>query len=370
MLMREKSKQISIVKEQSAKTEQVAQKLFGEIRSLIEASRAQVVQTVNSTLVIMYWQIGKLIRTNVLGEERAEYGKQIVATLSRQLMVQYGEGFSRPNLFRMVAFAQAFPKQQIVSTLSRQLSWSHFVEILQCEDELQRMFYAEMCRIERWSVRTLREKIHGMLYERTAISKKPDKLIKQELKSLRDEDKLTPDFVFRDPYFLDFLGLKDTYSEKDLEAAILREIESFILELGIGFSFLARQKRITVDSEDYYIDLLFFHRKLGRLVAIDLKLGAFKAADKGQMELYLRWLEKHEMQPGEELPIGLILCAGKSSEQVELLQLAKSGIRVAEYMTELPPRKLLEKKLHQAIITAREQLAQRMNAKQKRNLLK
>jgi predicted nuclease of restriction endonuclease-like (RecB) superfamily len=204
-----------------------------------------------------------------------------------------------------------------------------------------------------------------MLYERTAISKKPDHLIKQELKSLREEDKLSPDLVFRDPYFLDFLGLKDTYAEKDIEAAILREMESFLLELGVGFSFVARQKRISVDDVDYYIDLLFFHRTLRRLVVIDLKLGAFKAADKGQMELYLRWLEKHEQQTGEHPPIGLILCAGKSTEQVELLRLAKSGIRVAEYMTELPPRKLLEKKLHQAIITAREQLAQRLPEKPK-----
>jgi predicted nuclease of restriction endonuclease-like (RecB) superfamily len=216
-----------------------------------------------------------------------------------------------------------------------------------------------MCRLERWSVRVLEEKISGMLYERTAISKKPAKLIKRELKSLRKEDALTPDLVFRDPYLLNFLGLKDTYSEKDLESAILREIEAFILELGTGFSFVDRQKRITIDSEDYYIDLLFFHRTLRRLVAIELKLDKFKAADKGQMELYLRWLEKHEQKQGEETPMGLILCAGKSSEHIELLQLQKSGIRVAEYMTELPPRKVLEKKLHQAILNARERLTQR-----------
>jgi predicted nuclease of restriction endonuclease-like (RecB) superfamily len=308
---------------------------------------------------MLYWQIGTRIRKGVLGEERAEYGQQIVSTLSQQLVEGYGEGFSKRNLFNMIRFAEAFPQRRIVQTLSAQLSWSHLLELIAQDDPLKREFYTEMCRVEHWSVRTLREKISGMLYERTAISKKPDKLIKQELRSLRDEDKLTPDLVFRDPYFLDFLGLKDTYSEKDLEAAILREMESFILELGAGFSFVARQKRITVDSEDYYLDLLFYHRKLKRLVAVDLKLGAFKAADKGQMELYLRWLEKHETQPGEEPPIGLILCAGKSSEQVELLQLAKHGIRVAEYMTELPPRKLLEKKLHQAIITAREMLAQR-----------
>jgi predicted nuclease of restriction endonuclease-like (RecB) superfamily len=239
------------------------------------------------------------------------------------------------------------------------LGWSHFVEIIPLKDELQRDFYAEMCRVERWSVRTLRQKIGGMLFERTALSRKPGELAKQELAALRDEDKLTPDLVFRDPYFLDFLGLKDTYNEKDLEAAILREMEAFILELGVGFTFLARQKRITVDDTDYYLDLLFFHRKLRRLVAIELKMGKFRAADKGQMELYLRWLEKYEQQEKEESPIGLILCAGKSEEHVELLQLERSGIRVAEYMTELPPRDLLRKKLHEAIILARARLKEK-----------
>jgi len=195
-----------------------------------------------------------------------------------------------------------------------------------------------------------------MLYERTAISKKPDKLIEKDLAVLREEDRLTTDLVFRDPYFLDFLGLKDTYSEKDLETAILREMESFILELGAGFSFVARQKRITVDNEDYYLDLLFFHRKLKRLISIELKLGKFKAAYKGQMELYLRWLEKYENEPGEKTPLGLILCAGKASEQIELLELDKSGIRAAEYMTELPKRELLKQKLHKAVESARKRL--------------
>jgi len=256
----------------------------------------------------------------------------------------------------MIQFAEVFPNKEIVVSLIRQLSWTHFIALIPLKDDLQRDFYAEMCRIERWSVRTLRKKIDGMLYERTAISKKPDKLIEKDLAALREEDKLTTDLVFRDPYFLDFLGLKDTYSEKDLETAILREMESFILELGAGFSFVARQKRISIDSDDYYLDLLFFHRKLKRLIAIELKLGKFKAAYKGQMELYLRWLEKYEKEPGEKTPLGLILCAGKASEQIELLELDKSGIRVAEYMTELPKRELLKQKLHKAVELARKRL--------------
>jgi predicted nuclease of restriction endonuclease-like (RecB) superfamily len=244
-----------------------------------------------------------------------------------------------------------------VSALSTQLGWSHFIELISIDDALKRDFYAEMCRIERWSVRTLRHKIGHLLFERTAVSKKPDELIAADLAALRDEDRMTPDLVFRDPYFLDFLGLTGRYLEEDLEEAILRELEAFILELGSDFTFVARQKRISVDSEDYYLDLLFYHRGLRRLVAIDLKLGKFQAADKGAMELYLRWLEKYDMRPGEEPPLGLILCADKSDEHVELLQLDKSGIRVAQYLTELPPRELLEKRLHDAILLARERLA-------------
>ncbi|MEA3436800.1 MAG: PDDEXK nuclease domain-containing protein [Thermodesulfobacteriota bacterium] len=330
--------------------------LTTDIRRLIETARRNVALTVNASLTILYWQIGNRIRQDILKEKRADYGKKIVATLSQELTKEYGNGFNYTALTRMVRFAEIFPETQIVATLSQQLSWSHFKEILPLKKPFQRDFYTEMCQIERWSVRTLRKKIDGMLYERTAISKKPDKLIKKDLAALREEDKLTPDLVFRDPYFLNFLGLKDTYSEKDLEAAILREMESFILEIGIGFSFVARQKRITVDNEDYYLDLLFFHRKLKRLIAIELKLGKFKAAHKGQMELYLRWLEKYEKEPGEETPLGLILCAGKTSEQIELLQLNKSGIKVAEYMTELPKRELLERKLHKAVELARKRL--------------
>jgi len=330
--------------------------LIGDIRSLIETARHNVAVTVNAGLTILYWQIGNRICQNILKQKRGEYGKEIVATLSQELADDYGNNFNEKNLRRMIQFAEVFSDKKIVVSLIRQLSWTHFIALIPLKNDLQRDFYAEMCRVERWSVRTLRKKIDGMLYERTAISKKPEELVKKELSALREEDRLTPDLVFRDPYFLDFLGLKDTYSEKDLETAILREMESFILELGVSFSFVARQKRITVDNEDYYLDLLFFHRKLKRLIAIELKLGKFKAAHKGQMELYLRWLEKYEKERGEETPLGLILCAGKTSEQIELLQLDNSGIKVAEYMTELPEREMLEQKLHKAVELARKRL--------------
>lgn len=258
----------------------------------------------------------------------------------------------------MVRFAEVFPDPKIVSSLMTQLGWTHFLHIISLDDPLKRDFYAEMCRIERWSTRTLDKKIGSMLFERTALLRKPDKLAAMELKKLREGDKLTPDLVFRDPYLLDFLGLKDTYAEKDIEAAILREMEAFILELGVGFAFLERQKRITLDGDDFYLDLLFYHRHLRRLVAIDLKLEAFKPGDKGQMELYLRWLDRYERKEGEEKPIGLILCAGSKRETIELLDLDRDGIRVASYWTEVMPKKILEQKLHDAVRLARARLEQ------------
>lgn len=323
--------------------------LVADVRSMIEQTRTRVAQVVNQGITLLYWRIGKRIQTEILGNQRAEYGKEILATLSQQLSGEYGKGFNYSALTRMVTFAETFPKSEIVATLSRQLSWSHFKEIIPLKDNLQREFYAEMCRVERWSVRTLRKKLDSMLYERTAISKKPEEVAKAELAELREDDKLTPDLVFRDPYILDFLGLKDRYIEKDLEDAILRELETFLLELGNGFTFQARQLRIPIDSDDFYLDLLFYHRRLKRLIAIDLKLGDFKPEYKGQMELYLRWLTKHEQQHGEEPPLGLILCAGKKEEQIELLELDQSGIHVAEYLTALPPRELLQQKLHTTI---------------------
>jgi len=336
--------------------------LLTDIRQFIEAARQQTAQAVNSALVGMYWHIGRRIRVDVLQNDRAEYGKEIVSTLSAQLTEEFGRGFGRRNIFRMMRFSEYFEDYHIVSALSTQLSWSHFVEILSLDDSLKRDFYAEMCRVERWSVRTLRHKIGLLLFERTAVSKKPVNLIEQDITTLRDEDRLTPDMVFRDPYFLDFLGLSSHHVEKDVEDAILRELEAFILELGSDFAFVARQKRISVDSEDYYLDLLFYHRRLRCLVAIDLKLGKFQAADKGQMELYLRWLEKHDTQPGEEPPLGLILCADKSTEHVELLRLEDSSIRVAQYLTELPSKKILQQKLHKSLELARERLARAKHA--------
>lgn len=333
--------------------------LAADVRSMIAQTRDGVARTVNAGMTLLYWRVGKRIHNEILGEDRAEYGKEIVSTLSRQLVEEFGSGFSEKNLRRMVQFAEEFPDSEIVVSLIRQLSWTHILALIPLKKPLQREFYAEMCRAERWSVRTLRDKIGSMLYERTAISKKPEEVARAELAQLRSDDQLSPDLVFRDPYILDFLGLKDRYLEKDLEDAILRELETFLLELGTGFAFLARQQRIQIDSDDFYLDLLFYHRRLKRLVAIDLKLGDFKAEYKGQMELYLRWLAKNEQQPGEASPLGIIMCAGKKEEQIELLELDQSGIHVAEYLTALPSRELLQQKLHAAIKISRA----RLNAK-------
>jgi predicted nuclease of restriction endonuclease-like (RecB) superfamily len=327
--------------------------IFEDIRKLIEETRQNVATTVNAGLTMLYWKIGKRINLEILKGERAEYGAEIVSSLARQLEAEFGKGFSEKYLRRMIQFSTVFPDEQIVVSLLRQLSWTHFIALIPLNDNLKIEFYAEMCRLERWSVRTLRNKIDSMLFERTALSTKPEELAKLELQQLREEDKLTPDLVFRDPYFLDFLGLKETYQEKDLESAILREMESFILELGVGFAFLDRQKRITIDGTDYYVDLLFYHRHLQRLVVVELKLGEFKPAHKGQMELYLRYLDKYERRTNEEPPIGLILCAGKKHETIELLDLEKSGIKVSSYWTEALPKEQLEKKLHEAVRLAR-----------------
>jgi predicted nuclease of restriction endonuclease-like (RecB) superfamily len=304
-------------------------------------------------MTLLYWNIGERINNEVLKNNRAEYGKEIVVSLARQLTAEFGGGWGDKQLRLCMKFAQTFSDLQIVYTLCRQLSWSHLRLVMFIDDELKRLFYIEMCKLEKWSVRTLRERIQSMLYERTAISRKPEETIKNELILLRDEQKLNPDLVFRDPYFLDFLGLKDTFSEKDLETAIIAELQRFIIEMGSDFAFMARQKRITIDGKDYKIDLLFYHRRLKSLVAIDLKIGEFDAAHKGEMELYLRYLEKHESVEGENSPVGLILCAGKSPEHVELLQLDKSNIKVADYLTQLPSKELLLEKLHKAIEIAR-----------------
>jgi predicted nuclease of restriction endonuclease-like (RecB) superfamily len=319
--------------------------LCKDLTQLIEQSQRQIAIAANSTLTMLFWQVGKRINDDILKRKRAGYGKEIVVTLARQLADKFGRNFEDKNLRRMMQFAEQFSEVEIVVPLARQLSWSHFIILLPIKNWEAKLYYANTSAAEGWGKRELRLQIGSKAYERASIAN-----------TQLNEGSFVPFNTFKDPYVLDFLGLKDDYLEKDLEAAILRELEQFILEIGKGFAFVERQKRMIIDGEDHHLDLLFFHRKLKRLVAIELKIGKFQAKDKGQMELYLKWLDRYEKQEEEERPIGLILCAEKSSEQIELLEMHKDGIMVAEYWTELPPKKELEKRLHQALIAAKESL--------------
>ncbi len=322
--------------------------ILAELRALIEGARQRVAISVNRELVLLYWDLGQRIRVETLGETRAEYGERILPTLSAKLTQEFGGGYGVRNLARMIKFAEQFPQRSIVEKLSETLSWSHFVEILRLPTALEREFYATLCHASRWSVRGLRREIAGALFSRTALSRQGETTIHRDLENLRDEDKWTPDLVFRDPYVLPFLGLNDSFSERDLEAALVREMEWVLLELGEGFAFVARQKRMTIDGRDFYLDLLFYHRHLKRLIAVDLKIGEFEAGFKGQMELYLRWLDKHERASGEEAPIGLLLYTAAGAEQLELLQIGQHDVHVAQYFTRHLPPELLERAIKEA----------------------
>ncbi|MFC7526885.1 YhcG family protein [Parapedobacter sp. GCM10030251] len=328
--------------------------LYNDVCQLIDDTRSRLATTVNAETCLLHWNVGKRIKEDVLYNKRAEYGKEIVKNLADRLTQRYGKGWSDRKLLHCIRAAYTFTEDEIVYALRIQLSWTHLRSLMFIDDGLKRTFYMEMARLEHWDTRTLDEKIDSMLYERTALSRKPEELIKQELAEIQETNSLTPDVVFRSSYFLDTLGLADTYSEKDLEDAILVNLQSFIKEMGSDFAFLDRQKRITVDAVDYRIDLLFFHRGLKRLVAIDLKLGKFKPEYEGQMLLYLRYLNKNERKEGEESPVGLILCSEGNTEHIEYLMLEDGNINVAQYYTQLPDKKILSEKLHKAIAIARE----------------
>ena len=316
-----------------------------EISALIEESKQQVVRTANSTLTLLFWQVGKRINEEVLKNERAQYGKQIIADVATQLELKYGKNFAEKNLRRMMQFSIEFSDFEIVVPLARQLTWSHFLLLIPLKSIESKMYYAQNAIDNNWGKRELRNQIERKAFERNEIA---NVQLSSSQPSLLN--------TFKDPYLLDFLHLKNTYLENDLEKAILRELESFVLELGNGFAFMERQKRMIIDGDDFYLDLLFYNRTLKRLVAIELKLGKFEPGHKGQMELYLKWLNKYEKQEGENEPIGLILCAESNKEQVELLEVHKDGIMVAEYWTVMPPKIELEAKLHQLLIEAKERI--------------
>ena len=332
----------------------IKKELFNGIATLIEQAKNKVAVYLNTETTLLYWNIGCFLLQELKQKNKIVYGKQILVTLSQDLIEQFGKGFTYTALTRMMKVAEFFPEQKI-ATLSQQLSWSHLIELAHIENKTKREFYTQMIVLEKWSVRKFRKNIDGMLFERTAIAKQPENVIEESLQKLSEDKQINHDLIFRNTYILDFLNLPTDYSEKELENALIKNIENFIMELGVGFAFLERQKRISIDSIDYYLDLLFYHRKLNCLVAIDLKLGKFKPKYKAQMELYLRWLEKYETQGNEQKPIGLLLCSEGNTEHIELLMLDEDKIKVAQYLTELPSKEWFAEKLHKALEIAKEQ---------------
>ena len=329
--------------------------LFTDLCHIIDGARGRMATYANTEICLTNWYVGKRIKEDVLYNQRAEYGKQVVINLSIKLSERYGNGWGEKKLRHCIRSAETFSEDEIVYATRIQLTWTHLRSLMFVKDPLERQFYAQMCCTEHWDTRTLDEKIDKQLYLQTALSRKPEEVIKKELEESKSKNQLLPDMVFRSSYFLDILGLPDVFSEKDLENAILGQLEEFLSELGSDFTFVKRQKRITVDAVDYYIDLLFFHRELRRLVAIDLKLGKFKPEHEGQMRLYLRYLNQNDRKPWEESPIGLILCSEGNTEHIEYLMLdEESPIKVAQYYTKLPDKKLLSEKLRKAIAIARE----------------
>lgn len=347
-----------------SQTHELPTNLVNTIIHKIESAKSNIAGYTNSALVMLNWHIGSLINHEILNNKRAEYGEQILSQVAKKLVLLYGNGFDFPNLTRMIKFSKLYTSDAIVVTLSQQLSWSHIIRLIVIEDELKRDFYVEMCRLERWSVRLLRQKIDSMLYERTALSKQPELVIASELAKLKSGDLNNPDLYLQDPYILSFLKTRNISSEYELEQAILDELQLFIQELGSDFSFVARQKRMSTDNNDRYLDLLFFHRNMRRLIAIELKMTSFQPEHAGQMEWYLKWLDKYERRNLEEKPLGIIICAGKDQEDIELLELDKNGIHVAQYITELPQKDILESKLRQAIALGRENHAKKLIAKE------
>lgn len=333
--------------------QQISTRITDGVGNIIEQSKRTIAVYLNSEVSMTYWKIGKYIagELDAIGEDK--YGSMIVATVSRQLTEQFGKGYTRAGIFRMVKVARVFPEAEIVTTLSRQLTWSHFIEQAEVSDPTKRLFYQQMSILYHWSVRQLRDQEDKMVYERSLIAAKPEDEQVKVLTTVADGE-ITPDIILKSSYVVDFLGLKRGFSEEDLEDAVVEQLEKFIMELGQDFAFLERQKKIPVDSIDYKLDLLFYHRRLHRLLAIDLKLGKFKPEYKGQMELYLKYLKKYEMQPGEEEPIGLLLCSEGNTEHIELLMLDEQNIKVAQYLTVLPEKQWFIDKMNRSIAIAKE----------------
>lgn len=333
--------------------ELVSDHLYQGVVDIINDAKRDVIVYVNKHANMMFWHIGHFINEDMGYQQYSAYGDKILATLSQRLTALYGKGYTYSAVTRMMKVARIYNEEGMFATLSQTLTWSHFLELITIEDDTKRLFYQQMGIAEHWSVRQLRDKQDEMAYERSLIAAKPEDEIITTLEQVSPTH-MEPDAVLRNSYVLDFLGLSGYYSEGELEAAIAKQLEAFILELGQGFAFLERQKRFTIDGTDYYLDLLFYHRKLKCLIAIDLKLGKFKPQYKGQMELYLKYLQKYDMQPDENPPIGLLLCSEGNTEHIELMMLNEDRIKVAQYLTCLPDKQWFIDKLNRSILIAKE----------------
>lgn len=331
----------------------VSNNLYSGVTSIIDHARQEVVVYVNKHANMMFWHIGQYINEDMGYKQYSAYGSKILATLSQRLTERYGKGYTYSAVTRMMKVALVYNNEEMFATLSQTLTWSHFLELVTIDDDTKRLFYQQMSIAEHWSIRQLRDKQDGMAFERSLIAARPEDEIVRTLEKVSPTH-MEPDAVLRNSYVLDFLGLSGYYSEKELEDAIAMQLEAFLLELGQGFAFLERQKRFTIDGTDYKLDLLFYHRKLRCLVAIDLKLGKFKPEYKGQMELYLKYMQKHDMQPDENLPIGLLLCSEGNTEHIELMMLNEDRIKVAQYLTCLPDKQWFVDKLNRSILIAKE----------------
>lgn len=358
-------------------------RVLPQVQALIEMTRQQVAATANLALVNLYWNIGRVITQDIQRfAKRADYGTRLLERLGEALAREYGRGYTRVNLQDMRRFFEQFEIRQPAADISlgsriRQpladksgaiqilppaaaesadritidfakhfrLGWTHYRILLSTEAGLKRGFYFEQAAQQRWSKRELQRQIDRALFERVALSCDTKALVRLEKQRGPAETARYED-AFKDPYLLDFLGLKGAYSEKDFESAILANLQQFLSELGSDFCFVARQFAMRIDDDDYWLDLLFYHRRLRCLVAVDLKIGPFVAADKGQMDLYLSWLKAHDWREGENEPVGLILCTSKKRQHVELLLgHGPHKMQVSEYRTQLPTKRVLEDQL-------------------------
>lgn len=331
----------------------VSDHLFDGVVAIIDDAKMQVAVYVNAHASMTFWNVGKYIIDDMGYQTYSAYGKKILATLSQRLTARYGKGYTYSALTRMMKVARLYNDREMFAMLSQTLSWSHFLELVTIEDPNKRLFYQQMGIVEHWSVQQLREKQDGMAYERSLIAAKPNDEMVRTLQSITPQH-TEPEVVLKSSYVLDFLGLSGYYSEEELEDAIAQQLEKFILELGQGFAFLERQKRFTIDGTDYYLDLLFYHRNLKCLVAVDLKLGKFKPGYKGQMELYLKYMQKYDMLADENPPIGLLLCSEGNTEHIELMMLDEDRVKVAQYLTCLPDKQWFVDKLNRSILIAKE----------------